>query len=170
MNWGNGKFGAPSGACPGNEALLEDFLEGTLDSQAQWQLEGHLAACAPCREALERAREGTLLVRRLSTPAADPGEIFTSRVMARVRDEKRKVEEQRLWWRPLEAFAARLAVSSALAVALLVSAAAWRGNQARAGSTPAQSLAADRLLPDSAPELAASNDVLMGAIAENHDQ
>jgi len=170
MNWRNWKLGAPSGACARNEASLEDYLEGTLAPQAHWELEAHLSSCGACSEALEHAREGTSLVRRLFTPSAEPGEVFTGRVMARVRDEKRKTEEQRLRWRPLEAFATRLAVSSALAVALLLGATAWRSNQAGAVSTSAQSFAVDRLLPDSAPELAAGNDELMGAIAENHDK
>ena len=170
MNWQSWKVGAPSGACSRNEAFLEDYIEGTLDPEAHWKLEAHLSGCAACSEALERAREGTELVRRLAAPSADPGGAFTTRVMARVRDEKRKTEEQRVRWHPLEAFAMRLAVSSALAVALLLGAAAWRDNQARAVSASAQSFAVDRLLPDSAPELAATNDVLMGAIAENHDK
>jgi anti-sigma factor RsiW len=170
MNWRNWKSGTPSGACLRNEALLEDYLEGALIPKAHWDLEAHLSNCGPCAAALENARAGTNLVRRLTTPVADPGDIFTRRVMARVRDEESKIEEQQTWWHPLETLAMRLAVSSALAVVLLVSAAAWRSNQAQAVSTSAQSFAVDRLLPDSAPELAAGSDTLMGAIAENHDK
>ncbi len=156
-----------SGACPRNEAFLEDHIEGELESGERWRLDAHLSHCGSCRGALDRARQGTLLLQKIAAPAPDPGERFTHNVMSLVRQEESRKQQERLSWQPLEAMFMRLAVSAALAVGIVISLAVWPlHTQPRA--TVAQTAAVERILPDTAPESVVTNDALMAAIAENH--
>lgn len=162
MSW---KISSESGACRGQEASLEEYLEGGLQSEQRWRLEAHLASCVPCSDALERACKGAALVRASLVPAPDPGNPFTRRVMARIGGEEHRREEERLRWRPLEVIVTRMALSAALALGALLSVTVWT-HQAPQART-AQSRVLD-LMPEQAHVTAASSDILMAAISEDH--
>src|SRR5579864_7596774 len=104
--------------CEKFEAALEDYASGELPRHDAERLTAHLEICLECREALEDARLSGRLVAVFSE-AADPGPGFTRRVMAQIHVAERWVREQRSFWRPIEAWSWRLALSASLALALL---------------------------------------------------
>lgn len=104
--------------CEKFEAVLEDYASGDLPSRDAQPLTAHLEACGECREALEDARLSGRLVTVFSE-AIDPGPGFTRRVMAQIDAAERWVREQKSFWRPIEAWSWRLALSASLALALL---------------------------------------------------
>jgi len=104
--------------CEKFEAALEDYASGELPRHDAERLTAHLEICLECREALEDARLSGRLVAVFSE-AADPGPGFTRRVMAQIDAAERWVREQKSFWRPIEAWSWRLALSASLALALL---------------------------------------------------
>ncbi len=104
--------------CEKFEAVLEDYASGDLPSRDAQPLTAHLEACGECREALEDARLSGRLVTVFSE-VVDPGPGFTRRVMAQIDAAERWVREQKSFWRPIEAWSWRLALSASLALALL---------------------------------------------------
>ena len=108
--------GKSSGSvCREYEARLEDFLDGVADAEVA----AHLENCAGCRAAFEAAAFGRALLRENFEPTAEPGGVFSTRVMAAVRAEQRAGLERGAFWRPLEALASRLALTAAVLVLLL---------------------------------------------------
>lgn len=93
---------------------LKDYLLGELDEAGRARVRSHLAACAACREELERLRltQAALLTLR---------EEEIPRRIAFVSDP---VLERR-WWRRLWAPAPRWAFASALVLALAIVAHGW---------------------------------------------
>ena len=104
--------------CEKFEAHLEDYLSGDLPRQDAGRLASHLNACGDCRQALEEARLASRLV-SLFDRAEEPGPGFTRLVMARVNAAETWLQQQRNFWRPLEALAWRLAFSAALVLVFL---------------------------------------------------
>jgi predicted anti-sigma-YlaC factor YlaD len=161
MTW---KISSWSGACRAQEAVLEEYLEGHLHSERRQWLEAHLAECARCSDALKRAGQGTSLVYACRAPAVGPGEAFTRRVMAGIGREESRREGERVRWHPLEVIVTRLALSAALALGALLSATMWTHQVPKAPAAQARPL---DLMPEPAHVTAATNDVLMAAIAED---
>jgi len=95
--------------CRKFEARLEDFANGCADSD----LNKHLNTCAHCREAVATARLSGNLLRKALEPAAEPSGAFRTRVMARIREEKRRSESPMAFWNPLEFLASRMALTAA---------------------------------------------------------
>jgi predicted anti-sigma-YlaC factor YlaD len=159
------KISPRSGACRGQEALLEEYLEGSLHSGPRQRLEAHLVECRGCSDALERARQGASLIQAGCSPAAGPGEAFTLRVMTGIAREKSRRQDERTRWRPLEVMVTRLAFSAALALGALLSVTMWAHHTPKSPAAQAQVL---DLMPEPAHVTAATNDVLMAAISEDH--
>jgi anti-sigma factor RsiW len=107
-------------ACPKYEAVLEDFLDGQLNASDSKDLEGHLAVCTGCRDALALAQDSVRLVRVLE-PVLAPEPQFARLVMARIRaDESARAEENVSFWRPFVSLSWRFAATAAVALVLLV--------------------------------------------------
>ena len=62
-------------ACTKYEALLEDYLEGTLDAAESMAVEKHWRNCGSCRIALDQASASVRLLRSAGPPAG-PGPAF----------------------------------------------------------------------------------------------
>jgi hypothetical protein len=99
-----------SKGCGNWEARLEDFLEGGSD----FEVHQHLNQCAACRAALEDSRLAGDLLREALEPASEPSGAFLNGVMAKIREEKARLESPAAFWRPLELLASRLALTAAL--------------------------------------------------------
>jgi hypothetical protein len=95
--------------CRKFEARLADYANGCADGE----LNEHLNGCVSCRETLSDARLAGSLLRQAWEPAAEPGGAFSSRVMARIREEKRRSESPMSFWNPLEFLASRMALTAA---------------------------------------------------------
>jgi len=162
MMW---KMSLRFGACRAQERLLEEYLDGDLLSGQIRRLDAHLAKCGKCSDALKRARSATELLRAYCAPAADPGDIFTRRVMNVIGREESRREEERLRWHPLEILVRRLVFSAALALGVLLSATMWAHQSLKPATSQVRAL---DLMPEPAHVTAATNDVLMAAIAEEH--
>ncbi len=107
----------PGSACARYEMLLEDYLQGALGGAATEEVETHVESCVACREALEAARLGSVLVRESIAPAAEqPGGAFATRVLARIREAE---GQQTQFWRPLEVLASRVAVTATVLLLVL---------------------------------------------------
>jgi hypothetical protein len=99
-----------SKGCREYEARLEDYLQGTLDSE----LQHHLKRCADCSAALENSRLAGDLVRQVCQPAGEPQPQFMQRVLAKIRAEKMRSESPAAFWSPLEFLASRLSLTAAV--------------------------------------------------------
>ena len=155
--------------CEKFEAWLEDYSSGELPRRDAKRLTVHLESCHECREALEDARLSARLVAVFSE-AADPGPGFTQRVMAQIHVAERWVREQRSFWRPIEAWSWRLALSASLALALLFSY-GLRSNTPVAAPEPSGVLVPQTdafAVPISAPP--STGDEVLMAIAEKHHE
>jgi len=108
------------GKCEEIEALLEDSLEGALESEgARNLLEVHLRECAKCREALEDAKSSRRLLKWCeSAPEASPG--FARVVMARIWAHQDQAGSGRGLVQALVTFASRLAITATLALGALI--------------------------------------------------
>ena len=107
-------------ACGEFEALLEDLLEGRTEGSDTLRASNHLQGCPSCRQAFESASKMRAFLRNALEPAEAPDSGFARRTIAAIRAEERAVEEEKSFWRPLEVLAWRVALSAALAVALLI--------------------------------------------------
>src|ERR1019366_3910038 len=92
------------------EARFEDYLEGASDSE----LHEHLAQCADCRAALENSRLAGDLMRQGWEPASEPRQEFLAGVLAKIREEKLRVESTAAFWSPLQFLASRLSMTAAV--------------------------------------------------------
>src|SRR5262245_811098 len=115
---------------------LHGRIDGSLSAEALADLDGHLARCGPCRDALAGLESALAILRSaplLRTPAS-----FEGRVLDRVRAER--------------ASARRLLPLHAAAVALAALAGTWLAvPRSRPPSPPAHLPRAARLLPPPAP-------------------
>jgi anti-sigma factor RsiW len=107
-------------ACGEFEAQLEDLLEGRAEGSDALSESNHLQECPACRQAFESASKISTFLRNALEPAKEPDPGFARRTIAAIRAEERALEEEKSFWRPLEVLAWRVALSAALAVALLV--------------------------------------------------
>jgi anti-sigma factor RsiW len=105
-------------ACPAQEAVLEDYVNGELSSGAEKELTEHLATCSGCTSALAEAQLSARLL-RAAEPTADPGSAFARVAMARIRSEMENREERSIW-RPFVSLAWKLSATAALALVMLV--------------------------------------------------
>jgi len=96
--------------CRKYEARLEDYLQGTSDSE----LDEHLLQCAHCSAALENSRFAGDLVRQVWEPAVEPRPMFLAGVLAKIREEKLRAESPAAFWNPLEFLASRLAMTASV--------------------------------------------------------
>lgn len=153
-------------ACLQFEALLEDHLTGELSNADAAKLADHLESCVACTSALENVAPSVDLLRALS-PAADPGPGFSRIMMARIRQELSKLNEQKSIWQPFVSLAWRFAATATLALAVLVTFDAVRhnNNPDMAYVRPSESR---ELFPDPARIPANRDEVLMMVAETNH--
>jgi hypothetical protein len=104
-----------SGGCRKYEARLEDYLQGSHDSD----LIDHLRKCGDCRGALENSRTGGQLLRDTWQPAGEPRSAFVAGVMAKIREEEMRAESPAAFWNPLEFLASRLSLTAAMVLLAL---------------------------------------------------
>jgi anti-sigma factor RsiW len=69
---------------------LEELLAGQLAGPARQEIEAHLAACAGCRETVQKMRSHSRLVASLRAPASmEPAAGFYARVLQSIEDQGR---------------------------------------------------------------------------------
>jgi len=139
--------------CPQYELLLEDAVEGQLETARNDALAAHMKSCTNCRAAYEDALSSNRLL-RLAEPTPDPGPAFTRMVMARIRTEA-QVEERSLW-RLLPNFARPFALTATLTLGLMLAYSAYWMPQLPSTettvSTDARELLSDPGAPPSTPD------------------
>ena len=157
-------------ACQEFEALLEDHLTGDLGNADAARLADHLENCAACTSALEYVAPSVEMLRTLS-PAADPGPGFSRVMMARVRQELSKLNEQKSVWQPFVSLAWRFAATATLALAVLVTFDAVRHNQIdQSNMAFARASQPKELFPDPGRVPMNGDEVLMMVADTNHGQ
>jgi anti-sigma factor RsiW len=107
-------------ACSEFEPLLEDLLDGDQSAVEAQRLQSHLAGCASCSSALGAARQGSRLLREFIEPAPPASTGFAQRTMNAIRAEDESAAVETSFWRPMQTFAWRLAMSAGLGLALLI--------------------------------------------------
>lgn len=100
--------------CSGFRARHLDFVDGTLDERSLVACERHRVECAACAQLDTRVRRGLLVCHNvaLGGPTCD----LTARVLAGVRADRRRREQQRAWRRAVGGWAT---VCAACAVAVV---------------------------------------------------
>ncbi len=156
-------------ACLDFEALLEDHVTGDLSNADAEKLAEHLESCVACTSALENVAPSVDLLRTLS-PAADPGPGFSRMMMARVRQELSRLNEQKSVWQPFVSLAWRFAATATLALAVLVTFDAVRHNTAPAEMASMGATQTRELFPDPGRLPANRDEVLMMVADTNHEQ
>jgi anti-sigma factor RsiW len=107
-------------ACTQYEVMLEDFVNGELDSADAKILAEHLKDCGGCRSAFQDASACARLL-RVSEPTPDPGPGFARIVMARIRaEEAASAAEGKSLWQPFVSLAWRFAATAAIGLAALM--------------------------------------------------
>lgn len=123
----------PRTACSQYEALLEDYLNSSVNAADARNIDEHLKNCSACREALETARAGAQLFRAAAPEQVlipSPG--FSRTVMARIRVAESDMSAERAgFWQSLVALGWRFAATAALALAVLVAYDAGRAHHAQ---------------------------------------
>jgi hypothetical protein len=107
-------------ACSEFEPLLEDCLDAEQDAAEAKRLRVHLAGCAGCSNALRVARQASQLLKEFIDPAPAPSTGFALRTMNAIRAEEKSAADVTSFWRPMQTFAWRLAMSAGLGLALLI--------------------------------------------------
>lgn len=107
--------------CKKIQAVLSEYLDGTLPESAAWEAQQHLGSCAVCAQVAQELTQTTRLLAFL--PRHEPTESFEAALAARLAHQSLRPRpltwSERLvaWWsRPR----VRPAVASGLAVAALV--------------------------------------------------
>jgi anti-sigma factor RsiW len=119
-------------ACSEFEPLLEDLLDGEQDGAEAQRLQAHLAGCAGCSSALRSARQASQLLREFIEPALPPTTGFAQRTMNAIHAEEESAAVETSFWRPMQTFAWRLAMSAGFGLALLTRRAKrWHAARAR---------------------------------------
>jgi predicted anti-sigma-YlaC factor YlaD len=101
--------------CRKFEARLEDYFNGAPDPE----LDKHLEQCASCRAALADSQLAGNLLRQAWDPSSEPRPGFLVGVMARIQDEKARLESPAAFWRPLEFLASRVSLTAAIVLLAL---------------------------------------------------
>jgi len=107
-------------ACPGYEAVLEDYVSDELSGAEKERVAVHLHACAGCAAAVDATLHGRSILRLAGDAVEDPGPFFTRRVMSRIEALDQRSGPDRSFWKPLEILALRAVWASAAAITLLV--------------------------------------------------
>jgi predicted anti-sigma-YlaC factor YlaD len=107
-------------ACPEFEPLLEDLLDGEQQAGEAQRLQAHLDGCARCTSTLRAAQQASQLLREFIEPAPAPSTGFALRTMHAIRAVEESAAAETSFWRPVQIFAWRLAMSAGLALALLI--------------------------------------------------
>ena len=150
--------------CRRYESRLEDFLQGSSDSE----LDEHLAQCANCRAALENSRLAGDLIREVWEPASEPRPAFLTGVLAKIREEKMRAESPAAFWSPLEFLASRLSMTAAvLLLALSAYLVGFAPGRPPAVPSPSRTelSASDFPQPPGDPD---SNEEVLQSLAERH--
>ena len=120
---------------------LEEYLSGAIEPAAQRAVEGHLAACAACRDEVKSMQEVSLLFSSLHTDEVfESLPRFTASVMQHVGDLKPEPTFASRFALDL-AFGRRLVFASLVLLAVLGSVLATREAQYSAGPSPEAILA-----------------------------
>ena len=160
-------------ACRQYEALLEDYLNGNLDSVCAASADRHLAVCGYCRNAFQDARNGAQLFRAAEPfleRAPEPRPEFARLTMARIRVEnERRAAEGASFWQPLVSFAWRFAATAMLALMILLTYAVRGRSQSRAVVGPiGQQQVSDVFAPDPTRAPADQDEFLLMVAETNH--
>jgi len=118
--------------CADARTRLDAYLAGELPPGISGDIDGHLANCLPCREALARLRQLAEMLRQSQTPPVPDG--FAERVMMAARQRRKDTPAIVLSWNPLawrlsepmRAAAAAMLVTG-LGLGILMGRGAWRG-------------------------------------------
>jgi anti-sigma factor RsiW len=123
----------PSTACSHYEALLEDYLNSSINAAQATNVEEHLKRCGACRQVLETARASTQLFRAAAPEQVlIPGPGFSRIVMARVRQAESDLSAERAgFWQSFVTLGWRFTATAALALAVLVAYDAGRARHAQ---------------------------------------
>ena len=98
---------------------LENYLDGRLPRAVRTGLEAHLTDCVSCREALEEARQSSLLVKMLfAGDDSDNGPVPAPGFYVKVRERIEAAKAASRWWILYPAFR-QLAFTAAMFVALV---------------------------------------------------
>ena len=101
--------------CRKYEARLEDYFNGASDPE----LHEHLEKCDRCSEALADSHLAGNLLRQACDPADEARPGFMAGVMAKIQDERARLESPAAFWRPLEFLASRVSLSAAIVLLAL---------------------------------------------------
>lgn len=132
---------------------VERFLDATESS-----LRTHVAECAACRETVQDSIAARALLRANLPATADPGPVFTARVMRAIAERERRESVSESSWFAVPAVAARLSLVSAI-VLLFASTWVYEQRPSPAAKPPAKDVSADFLEP--APPPATQDEVLV---------
>jgi anti-sigma factor RsiW len=119
-------------ACHWNQSRLFALADGALEGRPRASAARHTAACARCRDEVERLRGLREAVKGTEPPLVEPDwSTFWPRVQARLRTKPaRPVREP--WWRPFWKPVwghPRVAVASVAATAVLLGVSLWPGRE-----------------------------------------
>ncbi len=113
--------GSPAnGPCPEYEALLEDFLEGKLETSATERVAKHLQDCRVCRMCLANTAKSVFLLKQLREPWEGPAPGFARRAMGAIRAVEERLAEEKSFWKPLEILAWRVTMAATLGLVMLL--------------------------------------------------
>ncbi len=156
-------------ACTNYEAILEDYLDGSLTAADVRAAEQHWQSCAACRGALQQAASSVRLL-RLAGPSDGPGPAFARTVMARIRvAEIDPSAERASFWQPLVRLGWRFAATATIVLGALVSYDAGWGRHAQPNVTTARLMSVSDIFgPDPAKAPANRDEVLMMVAENNH--
>jgi anti-sigma-K factor RskA len=162
------EIGLGKNACAQYEALLEDYLDGALDTTEARTAELHVQNCEPCRAALQQASASVRLF-RAAGPSEGPGPAFARTVMARIYAAEREGAGDRAGiWQSLVKLGWRFAATATVVLAVLVTYdAGWGRHLQRNLNSPRLMHMNDIFAPDPANPPASRDEVLMME-AENH--
>lgn len=161
------EFGNTS--CTKYEALLEDYLDGALSTDAAKSAEQHWQSCEACRAALEQAALSVRLL-RLAGPSDGPGPAFARTVMARIRAaEQDRATERSGFWQPVVRLCWRFAATATIVLGALVSYDAGWGHRSQPNGPTARLIGvSDIFAPDPVNAPANRDEVLMMVADTNH--
>jgi hypothetical protein len=156
-------------ACRNYEAVLEDYVGGTLGTADARIGEQHWQNCASCRNALEQAAASVRML-RLVGPSDGPGPAFARTVMARIRSgEQDRLIERAGFWQPLVRLGWRFAAAATIVLCVLVSYDAGWGRRTQPDIAAARLTGvSDLFAPDPANAPANRDEVLMMVAETNH--
>lgn len=124
----------------------------------------HSIACANCGTALEDLAETREALAQVKMGLPEPGPWFTARVMGRIREREREIEEQRnSVWMYVRRLAPRLA---AIAAVLLVLGGTWALELQRAEHTRQQVRPAVEGLFENTPSAPMNDDIIASTYEE----